>query len=128
MKIGSTDPDTTLHKRKKTLMKNYSFFFLRLDLAEISAKTLIKHQLVHTKFLEISSFPIKVEFGGDNAQDTRKISISISLPNSPPTKRYYLKHDSLYMSSNYKKTVYLRCPAQFCTFLHFFGLKFSPYV
>ena len=47
-----------LAELKKCICKILSFFFCRLDLAGISAKTR-KHQLIHTKFVVKSSFPIK---------------------------------------------------------------------
>ena len=73
--------------RRRTYMKKIRVFFHpRLDLAEISAKTQ-KHQLFHTKFVKKSSFSVNVKFGGDNAEDKRRTSIQVSLPNSPPTKR-----------------------------------------
>ena len=33
-------------------------------------------------------FPIKVNFGGDNAEETRATSMHVSLPSSLPIKRY----------------------------------------
>ena len=51
LKVGSADPDTTLHIHKKnSVRKILRIVFFRLDFAEISAKT-PKHQLFHTKFL-----------------------------------------------------------------------------
>ena len=78
MKISSTYPDTRpiLHTKKKVYEKFSVFFPLPPDLAEISAKTQ-KHQLVHTKFVYKPSLSIKVKFGGDNAEDTRRRSIDV---------------------------------------------------
>ena len=64
------------------------FCFFRLDLAETYAKTQ-KHQIFHTKFVWKSSFPINVKFGGDDAEDKRRKTMHVSLPNSPPITRYY---------------------------------------
>ena len=89
LRIGCTDPDITLHMQKKKSMWKILFCFVfRLDLAEISAKTQ-KAQLFHTKFIQKSSFPINVKFGGYNAEDTKRTWLQVSLPNSPPVKRYY---------------------------------------
>ena len=51
LRIGSATPDTTLHMQKKSteyMKSSKAFYFFRLDLVEISAKT-PKHQLFNLK-------------------------------------------------------------------------------
>ena len=105
-------------RKKKMYMKNYDMFLFRLDLDEISAKTQ-KHQLFNTKFVIKSSFPIKVKIGGELliAEDPRRRPILVSLPNSPPIKRYGEKQNSIHKTSSYEKYwVFCDAPLNFASF------------
>ena len=74
-------------RRRKSILKFQDIFISRLDLDEILAKTR-KHQLFNTQFVIKSSFPMKAKNWGDIAEDPTRRPILVSVPNSPPTKRY----------------------------------------
>ena len=77
-------------------------FIIRLDVDEISAKTQ-KPQLLNTKFLTKSSFPTEAKIGGDIrtvAEDPTRRLILVSVPNSPPIKRY--RQNTISMHSKQK--------------------------
>ena len=65
--------------------------------------------------LQKSSFPINVKIGADHPEDTKRRSISVSLPNSSPIKKHDKKKRFLHIKQVVMKAVaLLRCPAQFC--------------
>ena len=85
------------HSQKKTTWKIPSFFLSD----SISPKKKQKHQLFHTKFVQKSSFPIKMKFGGDNAEDWNIYIISIA--QFATHQEILPKFDSIYKSSVYDK-------------------------
>ena len=107
---------------KKVYQKQVFFFpkaftFPTRSLAEISAN-IQKHQLIHTKFVKKNVVSDQGEFWWRQCW-RHKENIDISfIPNSSSIKRYYQNSNryTRYKSHSYEKTVYLRYPAQFCTF------------
>lgn len=86
-------------------MKNYDMLIIGLDFNEISAKT-PKHWLFTLNSAKKMSFPIKVKFCGGVNGDTRKISTSVSLPNSVPITIHGPKRYSCLESSVSRKMIF----------------------
>ena len=74
------------------------------------------------------SFSIKMKFGGDSAEETRRRSMQVSLPNSPPIKRDY--HNSIpYINHEISKNGISAMPRAILRILHWiFNPVFGPYV
>ena len=118
---------TACAKKKKVYTKLwhvYNSTRSRRDIAEDR-----KTHFFNTNFVIKSSFPIEAKVGGDIAEHPRRRPIFVSLPNSPPIKRYCQSTISIHKASNTKNAGFSAMPRSILRVLIWiFNLVFELHV